>query len=178
MLNYEEIGEAFIKALRKTNRVSIDDLKLYLDKDVWGDLPTTQTIKFTHHLPASFLDPGYSLTNAFYFTGLVKSKSEARRLISQGSMFVNDQPVTDIQATLTPDDLSGSEILLRVGKGENVSLLFSGTVMQGLVCESCDWQGDAPQSDVEDSSWDTSCPNCGDTLVFLGCPRLTSFESK
>ena len=48
---------------------------------------------------------------------LVKSRSEARRVISQGGAYVNNRKVDDVDALLSPDDLLyGRWAVLRVGK--------------------------------------------------------------
>src|SRR5262249_32587218 len=41
------------------------------------------------------LSAGYGLVDAALDAGLAKSKSEARRLITQGGLYVNNQPVAD-----------------------------------------------------------------------------------
>ena len=49
-------------------------------------------------------------------TGLAPSKSEARRLVQQNSVSVNNEKVTDIAASYTADDLSGDGLMLKKGK--------------------------------------------------------------
>ena len=49
-------------------------------------------------------------------TGLAPSKSEARRLVQQSSVSVNNEKVTDIAASYTADDLSGDGLMLKKGK--------------------------------------------------------------
>ena len=49
-------------------------------------------------------------------TGLAPSKSEARRLVQQNSVSVNNEKVTDIAANYTADDLSGDGLMLKKGK--------------------------------------------------------------
>jgi len=48
--------------------------------------------------------------------GVLPSKSEGRRLIQQGGLFLNDQTVTDPGRTLTPDDFTDGEAIVRRGK--------------------------------------------------------------
>ncbi len=47
---------------------------------------------------------------------LVKSKSDARRLIQQGGAYVNEQRVDSIECTLTATDVQEGQIILRAGK--------------------------------------------------------------
>ena len=57
------------------------------------------------------------LVDALVNAGLAKSKSEARRQIEQGGVYVNQQRVKDVDRKLDPSDwLSGGNLLLRKGK--------------------------------------------------------------
>ena len=51
--------------------------------------------------------------------GLAKSKSEARRSVEQGGIYVNQQRVDDVARKITPHDwIGGKNLLLRKGKKE------------------------------------------------------------
>ena len=66
------------------------------------------------------------LVDALVQAGLVKSKSEARRQIEQGGVYVNQQRVKDVDRTLDPSDwLAGRNLLLRKGK-KDYALLRAG----------------------------------------------------
>ena len=57
------------------------------------------------------------LVDALVQAGLAKSKSEARRQIEQGGVYVNQQRVKDVDRKLDPADwLAGRNLLLRKGK--------------------------------------------------------------
>ena len=62
------------------------------------------------------LEAGLPLLDALVKTGLAKSKSEARRLVTQGGVYVNDGRIEDIAYTLGKKDLAKNAILLRAGK--------------------------------------------------------------
>ena len=49
-------------------------------------------------------------------TGLVKSKSEARRTIQQGGLIINDEKVTDVYADYGADAFAGDGMIIRKGK--------------------------------------------------------------
>ena len=49
-------------------------------------------------------------------SGLVSSKSDARRAVTQGGVAVDGEKVTDIYAAYTPENLSGEGIVLKKGK--------------------------------------------------------------
>jgi tyrosyl-tRNA synthetase len=60
---------------------------------------------------------GLSLVDAIVQAGLAKSKSEARRAIEQGGIYVNQQRVKDPARMVEPGDwLGGGNLLLRKGK--------------------------------------------------------------
>ncbi|MCW2814284.1 MAG: tyrosyl-tRNA synthetase [Nocardioides sp.] len=57
------------------------------------------------------------LADLFVSAGLVKSKGEARRTVSEGGAYLNNQRIEDAEASLTADDLiGGSWLVLRRGK--------------------------------------------------------------
>jgi tyrosyl-tRNA synthetase len=68
----------------------------------------------TAHLSST---DGLSLVDAIVQAGLAKSKSEARRAIEQGGIYVNQQRVKDAARMVEPGDwLGGGNLLLRKGK--------------------------------------------------------------
>jgi tyrosyl-tRNA synthetase len=67
-----------------------------------------------------------TLVDAVVAAGLAKSKSEARRQIEQGGVYVNQQRESDPNRTLQPGDwLAGGNLLLRKGK-KDYALLRRG----------------------------------------------------
>jgi tyrosyl-tRNA synthetase len=61
--------------------------------------------------------PAPSVVDALTSSGLVDSKSAARRAVSEGGAYVNNVKVTDPDAVLSPDDaLHGRWLVLRRGK--------------------------------------------------------------
>jgi tyrosyl-tRNA synthetase len=73
-------------------------------------------------ITAGELAAGVGVLSAFVRAGLVKSNSEARRQIAGGGLRVNDTPITDEQAKLTPGDVSGGVIKLSLGRKRHVLL--------------------------------------------------------
>ena len=68
-------------------------------------------------LLAGGLDRGLGLLDLMVETGAARSKSEARRLIGQGGVRVNNRRVGDIDSILGDRDLAGAgTVVLRVGK--------------------------------------------------------------
>ncbi len=67
-------------------------------------------------IPRAALAAGLSLAAALAEAGLTRSRGEARRLIQQGGVYVNDERVADAEAQLTEADIRPDGILLRTGK--------------------------------------------------------------
>ena len=70
----------------------------------------------TTAIPAKRLASGINPIDLFAEVGLARSKSEARRLLRQGGMYVNDQRVERLDHLLNTADLTPEGILLRAGK--------------------------------------------------------------
>lgn len=62
------------------------------------------------------LADGINVVDIFARTGLVKSKSEGRRLIAQGGCYVNDERISDIEDTIDMGRVVDGQIILRAGK--------------------------------------------------------------
>jgi tyrosyl-tRNA synthetase len=72
-----------------------------------------ENIPCTTLTDADFTDGAIDILTALTRAGLAKSKSEARRLVDQGSVFANDTKVEAIGYVITRDDLP---VLLKKGK--------------------------------------------------------------
>ena len=68
---------------------------------------------------------GIVLTNLLVLAGLCVSKGEARRLISQGGVSVNDKNISDANAVFSEKDFVQGTLILRKGKKQfrKVSIL-------------------------------------------------------
>jgi tyrosyl-tRNA synthetase len=79
----------------------------------------------THHVPRPSLPQ--PLIEICLAAGLVTSKSEARRLIEQGGLYLNDVKVEGVMRPLTADDFGdGAALLLRAGKKKIVVVKLTG----------------------------------------------------
>lgn len=65
---------------------------------------------------AARLAEGYAVADAMVETGLCASKGEARRLIKQGGVKINDAPLADPEAKLGAAQVEGGQIKLSAGK--------------------------------------------------------------
>jgi tyrosyl-tRNA synthetase len=67
-------------------------------------------------LPAENFQRGMGVIDLFVAAGLVSSKSEARRLISQGGAYVQGRRIDLIEEKISLNDFQEGAILLRAGK--------------------------------------------------------------
>jgi tyrosyl-tRNA synthetase len=77
-----------------------------------GDLSAIPTTP----LALARLEDGLGILEIFTEVGLTKSRGDARRMLQQGGIYVNDTRIDEVEARLTPTDVTGDGILLRAGK--------------------------------------------------------------
>mgnify|MGYP005839252177 CR=1 FL=1 len=70
----------------------------------------------TTHVPPEQLASGIGIVDLAVRCGLVPSRSEARRLIEQGGLYLNERRVEGPDRTVGPGDLVDGRILLRKGR--------------------------------------------------------------
>jgi tyrosyl-tRNA synthetase len=70
------------------------------------------------------LEQGIQAYILFEMTGLCKTRSDARRLISQGGGYMNDEAVKSFDQIIGPGDMSNNSILLRAGKKRYVRVVI------------------------------------------------------
>jgi tyrosyl-tRNA synthetase len=77
-------------------------------------------------IPKRELAEGINVLELFARTELCSSKSEARRLVSQGGARINDEKITDIEATIDLSRAEDGELLLRAGKKRYFRVVVTG----------------------------------------------------
>ena len=65
---------------------------------------------------SELVDGAIDILSLLHVSGLVPSKSEARRAVTQNGVSVDDEKVTDIKTVYTKEQLSGDGIILKRGK--------------------------------------------------------------
>ena len=75
-----------------------------------ADMPTAELES------ADFVDGSIDILTLLLKSGLVPSKSEARRAVQQGGVAVDGEKVTDIATTFAEDTFAGEGIVLKKGK--------------------------------------------------------------
>ena len=76
---------------------------------IFEDVPSQE-------VPRSRLAEGIGIIDALCTAGLANSKSEARRTVTEGAAYLNNQKVTAFDRTLSEVDLAGKYLILRAGK--------------------------------------------------------------
>ena len=76
---------------------------------IFEDVPSQE-------VPRSKLADGLGIIDALCTAGLANSKSEARRTVTEGAAYLNNQKVTAFDRILTESDLAGKYLILRAGK--------------------------------------------------------------
>jgi tyrosyl-tRNA synthetase len=79
--------------------------------DIFSDVPSSQIAK------TALEGPGQSLVDMLVDAGLTKSKGEARRLIDNGGVYVNNAQAAGVEQAVTlTDTVEGQFVVLRKGK--------------------------------------------------------------
>lgn len=73
------------------------------------DMPTTEVDK-------SFFDGGAGILNILVLCGLASSNGEARRLVQQGGILINDQKIIDPMSKLDIDSMKDGYLVIKKGK--------------------------------------------------------------
>jgi tyrosyl-tRNA synthetase len=76
---------------------------------IFDDVPSQE-------IPRSRLSEGLGIIDALCLAGLANTKSEARRTVTEGAAYLNNQKVTAFDRDLSESDLAGNYLILRAGK--------------------------------------------------------------
>jgi tyrosyl-tRNA synthetase len=80
-------------------------------EDIFADVPSSEVAK------SRFEGGGAPLIDLVAELGIMRSKGEARRLLANGGLYVNNEQMSDVDRSLTPaDTFEGRFIVLRRGK--------------------------------------------------------------
>ena len=115
-------GESGLSTAKKATDIffggeisALDDASLGA---IFADVPSKE-------LPKQRIMDGLSLIDALVESGLSPSKSDARRTIQQGGAYINNRPMSDVNAVLTGDHLASESVMvLRAGKKKYALLRF------------------------------------------------------
>ena len=105
-------GEDEANKARKTSE------ELFETQTSSKDMPTINIDKST------LIDDKISLVECIVAASIAPSKSQARTLIAQGGIYLNDEKITDISKELTKNDFEKGDIILKKGKKVFVKLVL------------------------------------------------------
>lgn len=78
----------------------------------------------TEILSNSDLKAGILMIDLFVKSGLCSSNSDARRLITQGGAYIDNEQVSDLKKVLTESEVNDKSVLLRAGKKRYKRVIF------------------------------------------------------
>ncbi|MBQ9919921.1 MAG: tyrosine--tRNA ligase, partial [Clostridia bacterium] len=90
---------------------------------VFGGAGTHENMPTTELDADDFNDGKIGVLSMMVKANLAASNGEARRLVQQGGVSINDQKITDASYSLTRDDFS-NEIILKKGKKNFVKFIL------------------------------------------------------
>lgn len=99
-----------IHGQEEANRAQEGARALFVSGGNTENMPTTQLDE------SLFSGDGMQLLELMVKTGLTASKGEARRLVQQGGVAVNDEKITDVNATLGQDSFKEGQLIIKKGK--------------------------------------------------------------
>lgn len=86
------------------------DLRYLFSNGNAADMPTYEITE------ADIATGSVDILTLLHVSGLVPSKSEARRAVQQGGVSVDGERITDIKKTFSPDVFDGDGVVLKKGK--------------------------------------------------------------
>ena len=100
------------------------DADLFPSSDIPRQAPQSDTSAIPHYaVSRKDLEAGILITSACAKAGLTQSMSEAKRLIEQGGIYINDRQVKSVDEKFAVADFAGSNEL-RVRKGKKKYLII------------------------------------------------------
>lgn len=109
MVHGAEQAERMVKGAEAIYAGRLDELDIELINQAFADGPTAE-------IPASKLEESVELIDLATESGLVKSKGEAKRMLQQGALYVNDVRAEDGRMVGKQDILPSGVVILRKGK--------------------------------------------------------------
>ncbi len=104
------------------------DADLFPSSDIPREAPQSDTSAIPRYaVSRKDLDAGFLISSLCAKAGLTQSMSEAKRLIEQGGIYINERQVKTIDEKLSVDDFSGSsELRIRKGKKKYLIIEIKG----------------------------------------------------
>jgi tyrosyl-tRNA synthetase len=118
----EDAEKAYSASIRQFGPADPDN-SVETSSDITGVTDTGSDIPSVT-LSKDELQKGYWVVKLFNDAGLVSSNGEARRLITQGGLYVQEERVEQVELNVDESFLKDGEILLRTGKKNYRKVIF------------------------------------------------------
>jgi tyrosyl-tRNA synthetase len=100
--------------------------KLFTNVAIGTGMSDSDFEALSQTIPTVTVTVGETLVDALVRAGLAKSKSEARRAIEGGGIYLNESRVEDVARTIDAADFNGRFVVVRKGKKDNALLRREG----------------------------------------------------
>jgi tyrosyl-tRNA synthetase len=100
--------------------------KLFTDTGIGTGMSDSDLEALSETIPTVSVKVGETLVDALVKAGLAKSKSEARRAIEGGGIYLNEDRIEDVARTIIATDFNGRFVVVRKGKKDNALLRREG----------------------------------------------------
>ncbi len=108
------------------------DADLFPSSDIPREAPQADTSAIPRYIVSpKDLEAGLLIVSVSAKSGLTQSMSEAKRLIEQGGIYINERQVKSVDEKLTDDDFAGGQEL-RIRKGKKKYLIISIETPPGI----------------------------------------------
>ena len=105
------------------------DADLFPSSDIPREAPASRYLRHSAlcDFPQKIWKPVFSSHLLCAKAGLTQSMSEAKRLIEQGGIYINERQVKTVDEKLLPDDFAGgTELRIRKGKKKYLMVELAG----------------------------------------------------
>jgi len=110
LVHGDDLADRAVRASRMLFGEKIADLSDAEFAEIFGDVPSTEIAR-------SQLEEGLPILTLFADAKLAASRGEARRMLTQGGIYLNNERIDDVEFAVTTKDLaSESALVLRAGK--------------------------------------------------------------
>ncbi len=120
----EEANQSYTASVKQFG-LSDPENKIETSSGIREIHPDTESTIPTVKLSEADLSKGIWIVKLFVDAGLCSSNGEARRLIKQGGVYLNDKQITDKNKEISKVDLVDGVLLLRVGKKRYKRIVFA-----------------------------------------------------
>lgn len=94
-----------------------------MSEDIFANRGNSESTE-SKEISEEMIGNGINVIDLLMYTQMFQSKSEARRMIEQNGVSINNEKVTDVEKVITKDDFDNSTLLVQKGKKNFVKLII------------------------------------------------------